>query len=234
MKLLEVKDLNISIAGEKVLEHISFELDEGTVMAIIGPNGAGKTVLLKALLGLQPYSGEIVWNKDVKRGYVPQRMDIETDVPLTVREFFSLRGRGIGREKIFEALDSVQLSRDILKSGFGEISVGQRQRVLVAWAILGGPDLLLFDEPTADIDIAGQESIYNMLYALQKHMGLTIIVVSHDLNVVFKHAHNVLCLNKKNLCFGSPRHVLTTEQLLGLYGGEQAFFEHKHADAHKH
>ncbi|MBI5237281.1 MAG: metal ABC transporter ATP-binding protein [Deltaproteobacteria bacterium] len=229
MKLLEVKDLNISIAGEKVLEHISFELDEGTVMAVIGPNGAGKTVLLKALLGLQSYSGDIVWNKHVKRGYVPQRMDIETDVPLTVREFFSLRGRGISKEKIFEALGSVQLSRDILKSGFGEISVGQRQRVLVAWVILGGPGLLLFDEPTADIDIAGQESIYNMLYGLQKNMGLTIIVVSHDLNVVFKHAHSVLCLNKKNLCFGSPRRVLTTEQLLGLYGGEQAFFEHKHA-----
>ncbi len=228
MKILEVRDLNIRIHGTKVLENINLEVEKGEVLAVIGPNGAGKTVLLKALLGLIPYSGVIKWSNGVKLGYVPQRMDIETDVPITVREFFNLRPGSRGDKKIQEVLEYVQLAPRILDSGFGEISIGQRQRVLVAWAVLGGPDVLLFDEPTADIDIAGQESIYNMLYHLQTNMGLTVILVSHDLNVVYRHAHRVLCLNRESLCTGAPRDVLNPEQLLNLYGGDKAFFEHKH------
>jgi zinc transport system ATP-binding protein len=228
MKILEVKDLNISIHGVRVLENINLEVEKGEVLAVIGPNGAGKTVLLKALLGLIPYSGAIKWSSGVKLGYVPQRMDIETDVPITVREFFNLRPGGRGKEKVAEVLDYVQLDPGILDSGFGEISIGKRQRILVAWAVLGGPDVLLFDEPTADIDIAGQESIYNMLYHLQTELGLSVILVSHDLNVVYRHAHRVLCLNRESLCTGAPRDVLNPEQLLNLYGGEKAFFEHKH------
>lgn len=228
MNILDVKKLNISIGGARVLEDINFSVDKGEVLAIIGPNGAGKTVLLKSLIGLIPYSGGIKWAPGIKTGYVPQRMDIETDVPLTVKEFFQLRGPSVTDEKINEKLQYVQLDSRILKSGFGEISIGQRQRVLVAWAVLGSPDVLLFDEPTADIDIAGQESIYKMLYHLQKNMGLTIILVSHDLNVVYRHANIVLCLNRKNMCYGAPNDVLNTEQLISLYGGDKAFFQHKH------
>ena len=228
MKMLEVKNLNVTIGGTRVLENINFDVEEGDVLAVIGPNGAGKTVLLKSLLGLAPYSGEIVWKKGVRKGYVPQRMDIETDVPLTVNEFLRLRSPSLTDERVKEAFDFVQLDRAILSSGIGEISVGQRQRVLVAWAFLGNPEVLLFDEPTADIDIAGQESIYNMLKHFQETLGLTIILVSHDLNVVYRHAKTVLCLNRKNLCLGAPRAVLNPEQLLNLYGGDKAFFEHKH------
>lgn len=228
MKILEVKNLNISINGTSILDDVNFDVNRGEVLAIIGPNGAGKTVLLKALIGLIPYTGTIKWAPGIRTGYVPQRMDIETDVPLTVKEFFHLRGASITDEKIKETLEFVQLDPSLLKRGFGEISVGQRQRVLVAWAVLGSPDVLLFDEPTADIDIAGQESIYKMLYHLQKNLGLTVILVSHDLNVVYRHAAIVLCLNKKNLCFGAPKEVLSTEQLQSLYGGENAFFQHKH------
>lgn len=228
MKVLSVKNLHIEIGGSLILEDINFTVSKGEVLAIIGPNGAGKTVLLKSLIGLVTHKGEIVWEPGIKTGYVPQRMDIETDVPLTVREFFSLRGRHVTEEKIRKMLEFVQLGPEILKKGFGEISVGQRQRVLVAWAVLDQPDVLLFDEPTADIDIAGQESIYKMIYHLQKNLGLTVILVSHDLNVVYRHANTVLCLNRKNLCYGAPREVLNPEQLLTLYGGDKAFFEHKH------
>ena len=138
------------------------------------------------------------------------------------------REREWSDDKISEVLDYVQLNHSILDSRFGEISIGQRQRILVAWAVLGEPDVLLFDEPTADIDIAGQESIYNMLYHLQTDLGLTVILVSHDLNVVYRHAHTVICLNRESLCTGAPRDVLNPEQLLNLYGGDKAFFEHKH------
>lgn len=228
MKILAVKDLCITMGGANVLEGVNFDVEKGEVLAIIGPNGAGKTVLLRALIGLLKCTGSISWAPGVRRGYVPQRMDIETDVPLTVMEFFKLHSSGPGSAKIAEALAFVQLDRKILNRGFGEISVGQRQRVLVAWSVLGAPDVLLFDEPTADIDVVGQESIYNMLYHLQKNLGLTVVLVSHDLNVVYRHAQTVLCLNRSSVCLGRPTEVLNPEQLLTLYGGDKAFFEHKH------
>ena len=228
MPILEVKDLNIEIAGSKIVENISFTINKGDVLAIIGPNGAGKTMLLKALLGLIPFEGKIEWAQNIKLGYVPQRLEIETDIPLTVKEFFRLRDRNFNNEKIIEILKSVQLNENILNSGFGQISVGQRQRILIAWAMLENPDVLLFDEPTADIDIAGQESIYKMLHEIQNKTNLTIILVSHDLNIVYRYAEKILCLNKKQICMGTPQEILRAERLLELYGGEKAFYQHKH------
>ncbi|MEK7117817.1 MAG: metal ABC transporter ATP-binding protein [Patescibacteria group bacterium] len=228
MKILSVKNLNIEIGGIKILEDINFEINKGEALAIIGPNGAGKTMLLRALLGLENYNGEIKWIPEIKVGYVPQRMDIETDIPLTVREFFYLRDAEINEIKIKEALAFVHLDEKILNSGFGEISVGQRQRVLVAWAVVAKPDVLLFDEPTADVDIAGQKSIYEMLHKLQYDLNLTVILVSHDLNVVYKYANKVICLNKKKICEGAPNEILNTERLLEIYGGEKAFYHHQH------
>jgi zinc transport system ATP-binding protein len=232
MPVLQVKDLAISIGKHTIIESLSFDVKAGEALAIIGPNGAGKTMLLKALLGFLKYSGEIKWKHGVKLGYVPQRMDIETDVPLTVREFFQFRGNNIRREKVTEALKAVELSEEILEMGLGEISVGQRQRILVAWAVLGNPNVLLFDEPTADIDIVGQQSIYKMIHNLQHNLGLTIILVSHDLNVIYRYANKVLCLNRRQLCMGAPKEVLTTDQLLELYGGEKGFYHHEHHHGH--
>ena len=228
IKILSVKNLNIEINGIKILEDINFEINEGDVLTIIGPNGAGKTMLLRALLGLDDYKGEIKWAPEIKIGYVPQRMDIETDIPLTVREFFYLRDAEINEIKIKEALTFVHFDEKILNSGFGEISVGQRQRVLVAWAIITKPDVLLFDEPTADVDIVGQKSIYEMLHKLQHDLNLTVILVSHDLNVVYKYADKVICLNRKKICEGAPNEILNTERLLEIYGGEKAFYHHQH------
>ena len=226
--ILSVKNLEVEINGTKILEDINFEINKGDALAIIGPNGAGKTMLLRALLGLDDYKGEIKWAPEIKIGYVPQRMDIETDIPLTVREFFYLRDAEINEIKIKEALTFVHFDEKILNSGFGEISVGQRQRVLVAWAIITKPDVLLFDEPTADVDIVGQKSIYAMLHKLQHDLNLTVILVSHDLNVVYKYADKVICLNRKKICEGAPNEILNTERLLEIYGGEKAFYHHQH------
>ncbi|PIY59617.1 ABC transporter ATP-binding protein [Candidatus Wolfebacteria bacterium CG_4_10_14_0_8_um_filter_37_11] len=226
--ILSVKNLEVEINGTKILEDINFEINKGDALAIIGPNGAGKTMLLRALLDLDDYKGEIKWAPEIKIGYVPQRMDIETDIPLTVREFFYLRDAEINEIKIKEALTFVHFDEKILNSGFGEISVGQRQRVLVAWAIITKPDVLLFDEPTADVDIVGQKSIYAMLHKLQHDLNLTVILVSHDLNVVYKYADKVICLNRKKICEGAPNEILNTERLLEIYGGEKAFYHHQH------
>lgn len=231
--ILKVKNLSVQFNEEKILDDLSFEIVQGESVAVIGPNGAGKTTLFKALLGIIPYKGSIEWHKEIRIGYVPQRMEIETDVPLTVSEFLRLRGSNdFSEEKAKTAVSSVLLPENILNSGLGEISAGQRQRVLIAWALLGRPEILLFDEPTASIDMGGQESIYQLIHHLQDKYNLTIILISHDLNVVYKYAGKVLCLNRSKICFGPPREVLDSEQMQKLYGGERAFYDH--SGGHKH
>ncbi len=231
--MLSVRGLSVTINRSMVIDAVSFEVKRGDVLAIIGPNGAGKTTLFRALLGIIPHKGEIVWKKGIQIGYVPQRMEIEIDVPLTVLEFLRLRGAtDFSIQKAKDAIKSVLLPESILDAGLGEVSVGQRQRILVAWSLLGKPDVLLFDEPTADIDVRGQESIYQLLHHLQDVYHLTVIMISHDLNIVYKYAELVLCLNRQKICFGPPQEVLSPEQMQKLYGGDHGFYHH--IDEHKH
>lgn len=231
--ILEVRDLSVSFDKQEVLKDVSFSVNEGDVLAIIGPNGAGKTVLFRALVGLIPFDGEIKWREDARIGYVPQKLFEKAELPLTVKEFFILKSKKLFFkdkqlvESVFHELKSVGLKDEILDQQLNHLSKGQFQRVLIAWAILGHPNVLLFDEPTAGIDIAGEGSVYNLLHKLQNERGMTILIISHDLNIVYRYADKVLCLNKKGLCFGEPKQALTSEQIERLYG-ESAFYHHKH------
>lgn len=234
--ILKVEGLSVAFNGQKVLEDISFAVNKGDVMAVVGPNGSGKSVMFRALLGLIPYSGKIEWQKNVKIGYAPQKLAVERGLPLTAKEFLGLKTKS--KAKIFTALEWVgidtsqeheyHLENHILNRRMGFLSGGEFQRVLIAWALIDEPDVLLFDEPTAGIDIGGEETIYNLLHELQEKKGLTIILISHDLNIVYKYAENVLCLNGQQLCFGEPHQVLNPEELVSLYGGEAKFYHHQH------
>jgi len=222
--ILKVKKLNVKLENEETIKDLSFEVREGDVLTILGPNGAGKTVLLKALLGILPYEGEIEWQKEVKIGYVPQRLPFIKDTPMNVEEFFKLKG--VLKGEIKEILNSVGFKENFLNKKIGELSSGQFQRTLIAWALVGKPDVLLFDEPTTGIDIGGEETIYGLLSKLKEERGLTILLVTHDLSVVFKFSNYVICLNKCSICQGSPKEVLITENLQELYGEEVKFYEH--------
>ena len=222
--ILRVKNLKVELDNEKIIEDLSFEVKEGEILTILGPNGAGKTVLLRTLLGLLPYKGEIEWQKEVKIGYVPQRLPFIKDIPMSIEEFFKLKGAS--REEMREILNSVGFEESFLNKKIGELSSGQFQRILVAWALVGNPDVLLFDEPTAGIDISGQETIYSLLSKLKEERNLTILLVTHELSVVFKFSDYVICLNKCPICQGAPKEVLTPEILYKLYGQEVKFYEH--------
>ncbi len=223
--VLKVENLNVELGGERILENLSFEVKEGEVLTILGPNGAGKTVLLKTLLGLLPYKGKIEWTPGIKIGYVPQRLPFIKDIPMSVWEFFKLKEASEKETK--EIFNSIGLKEDILEKKIGDLSSGQFQRILVGWALILNPQILLFDEPTTGIDIGGQESIYNLLEKLRKERSLTILLVTHDLSIVYKLATNCLCLNKKMLCYSIPKE-LTSERLSQLYGGEIKFYRHSH------
>ena len=107
------------------------------------------------------------------------------------------------------------------------MSTGQFQRMLVAWVLISEPEVLLFDEPTAGIDIGGEETIYSLLHRFWRERKLTTLLVTHDLNVVYKYSSDVLCLNKKGItCSGQPKEILTTELLEKIYGTEIKFYQH--------
>ena len=225
--ILEVKNLTVSFGEEKVVDNLSFSLKKGENVAIMGPNGAGKTVLLKALLGILPYQGEIKWSENAKISYVPQKILPEKNLPLSVEEFF--RMKKAGKEQTKKALFSVGIMDErFLKKMIGMISSGQLQRVIVAWGLIGNPNVLLFDEPTAGIDIGGEETIFNLLNKIEKERNLSIILVTHDMSVVYGFADSVLCLNKKLICHGSPAEALGQDSLKKIYGEGVTFYKHEH------
>src|SRR3989338_10866265 len=230
--LLDVRNLTVSFDGNKIIDDLSFSVNKGDVIAIVGPNGAGKSVLFRALMDLVPYLGMIIWAPELKISYVPQKFSVDKDFPITVKEFLRLKSKDLN--KIMFVLEAVGLKskqherhhieHHLLSQRVGWLSGGQLQRVLIAWALLNEPSVLLFDEPTAGIDVGAEETIYNLLKKLNEEMSLTILLISHDLNIVYKYANNVLCLNKERLCFGRPNDVLDPRALVKLYGGEAAFY----------
>ncbi len=232
MPILEVKNLKVRFGEQSILENISFDLEKGDTLAVIGPNGSGKTTLLRAILGAVAYEGEISLTGGARIGYVPQKIDLERDLPITVQEFLLLKSKKEVSSAYSpnQALELVNLSADFLKKRIGELSAGELQRILIAWAVIDRPSLLLFDEPTASVDVAGQETVYELLHRLQDKYDLTLILISHDLTVVYRYADKVLCLNRAQVCFGAPSEVLTPQELEKLYGGGHKFYHHIHKE----
>jgi len=224
--VLEVKDLSVELAGEKVINSLSFELKKGDTLTILGPNGAGKTVLLKTLLGLLPYKGKVEWKKNIRIGYVPQRLPFIKDIPLSVEDFLKLKRSS--EKEIEGILNSVGFKENLLDKKIGALSSGQFQRILIAWSLIENPQVLLFDEPTTGIDIEGEETVYRLLARLKRDRELTILLVTHDLSVVYTFSNYVICLNKQPVCYGFPQEVLTPENLKRLYGEEVKYYRHKH------
>ncbi len=223
--ILEVNNLTVKFGNQKVLDNVSFSVERDGTLAIIGPNGAGKTVLFRTILGLIPYEGEIKWAPNIKIGYVPQKLFVPKDLPLTVLEFLKLKENNI--LNIEKVLNSVGIKKTgILKTRLGDLSGGEMQRVLIANALLGNPQVLLFDEPTSGVDIAGEETIYGLIERLKKEIDLTIIFISHELDIVYRHATDVLCLNKEKICFGVPREVIDKETLSKMYGEDVKVYKH--------
>jgi zinc transport system ATP-binding protein len=209
-----------------IIENLSFKVKRGNVLTILGPNGAGKSVLLKTLLGLVPYKGEIEWAKTIKIGYVPQRLPFIKDIPLNIKDFFNFKE---SPERETETiLNSMGFQENFFRRKIGDLSSGQFQRVLIAWGLVGNPQVLLFDEPTTGVDISAEETIYNLLVKLKGERDLTILLVTHDLSVVYKFSTDVICLNRQPICYGPPQEVLTPESLQRLYGGEVKYYKHKH------
>ena len=227
---LEVQDLAVRLGATDIIRGVTFNLPRASCLAVIGPNGAGKTVLLRALIGALPHGGKVAWAADTVLGYVPQRLDIERDLPLNGRDFLRAKAALAGSPGAMqaEALRSVGLAEETLSTPIGNMSGGQFQRLLIAFALLGRPNVLLLDEPAAGIDAPGQAQLNEVLHGLQASRAMTVLLVSHDLSVVYRYADYVLCLGRHGACFGPPRSALTPETLFEVYGQPLGFHVHDH------
>lgn len=228
--ILEVRHLSIRFSNADVLTDLSFGVARGTTVAIIGPNGAGKTVLFKALIGAIPHEGEIHWAAGTRIGYVPQKLDLDRDVPITGVDFLRARA-SLARESnahVVRTLALVGVSPEVAEQPIGILSGGQFQRLLVAFALVGNPNVLLLDEPTAGVDEPGQEQLNELVRRLQQDQGLTVLFISHELSVVYRYARDVLCLARTRACIGPPRTILTPDLLHEMYGTAVDYHVHDH------
>jgi ABC-type Mn2+/Zn2+ transport system ATPase subunit len=242
---VEVRDLHVAFGGLPVLRGVDMRVPQGQIVALIGPNGSGKTTLLRCLLGLQKFSQgdiRIFGERDLKKvlpriGYVPQRLALERSFILSVREFLALRLRETQHwfwcshkqldERIRPALANIGVE-GLLDRPIAQLSGGQLQRVLIAFALLRRPDLLLLDEPTAGVDTPGEKTFYDLIADVQRQHKLTVILVSHDLSMVYSHASRVYALNGVICCEGPPAEVMNAESLKQAYGLHAAPYAHHH------
>ena len=164
---------------------------------------------------------------------MPQRFSVDRSAPITAIEFFLLQSPSFWRPStafishLDHELTAVGLERSVLQKGLGELSGGETQRLLIAWALLGHPDVLLLDEPTAGVDVGFEDTIYALLHRLQIDRGTALLLISHDLSVIYRYAQHVVCLNKSVVCQGRPVDALNPAALTALYG-ESGYYRHDH------
>jgi zinc transport system ATP-binding protein len=244
--LVQIHDLHVSLGGTHILRGVNADLVAHQITAVVGLNGSGKTTLLRSLLKEIPYRGSIrfLCGHDHSQpnpehvGYVPQKLRVEANLPLTVRDLYGLALQrrpiflGIGRSlwgTMEDMLARVDARPELLERPLDKLSGGEQQRVLLALALHPHPELLLLDEPAAGVDITGQEKFYDLIGRLNRDRGITVVLVSHDMQMVSQHVHQVLCLKDGRVqCQGTPQAALTPDNLRAVFGAETAVFMHHH------
>lgn len=244
---IQLEDVNFSYGGNPVLEGVSFSVEKGDYLGIIGPNGGGKTTLLKIILGLiEPDSGVVrIMGHDIHNlkdrsvvGYVPQRIGAaHHPFPATVEEVVA-SGRivKVGILKKFSATDRAAIEHAIEMAGIkeyrkrliGNLSGGEMQKVFIARALAGEPKILILDEPTTGVDVGSQKKFYEFLAKLNHEHHLTIMFVSHDVDIVSNEAKTIICLNRNLVCEGPADKIMNEEIIKKLYGDKINVVVHQH------
>ena len=237
MSLISAQNISVRFGAGVALSGVSMAVQPAEIVTILGPNGSGKSTLLRALLGIVPLtSGTVSRAPNLRLGYVPQKLAIDRSMPITVRRFLSLPRR-VTDAAATHALARVGLTH-LEPRQMTELSGGQFQRVLLARALLGDPQLLILDEPTQGLDQAGEAAFYRLIEEVRQQPGVAVLMVSHDLHVVMAASDRVICLNGHICCEGTPRVVSNAPEYRALFGlgtmGALALYRHEHDHSHGH
>ncbi len=235
--LIETRDLCLTIDGRQILEGINFALYPGEIVTIVGPNGSGKTSFLRCLIGAEkPVSGQVNLRPKLKIGYVPQKLALDPAFPMTVARFLELAGH-ISQAERQDIIVRTGIET-ILRTQITTLSGGQLQRVLLAHALAGMPDILVLDEATQGLDQPAVAAFYNLIDDVRRRYGCAVVLVSHDLHVVMSASDRVICLNGHICCEGTPTVVSEAPEYRRLFGlgteGTLALYRHEHDHAHHH
>ena len=233
MALLTCRNLSLGYEGKEVAGNINFETESGDYLCIVGENGSGKSTLMKTILGLQkPLGGEIITGEEIKQkdiGYLPQQTDVQRDFPASVWEivlsgcqgerglkpFYSKENKELARSNM-ERMDIVSLE----KRCYRELSGGQQQRVLLARALCAAKKMILLDEPVAGLDPKVTAEMYSLIEALNKSDGITVIMISHDLEAALRYANKILHIGNE-IFFGSKdEYIKSSAAFTTLKGGD--------------
>ena len=237
MSLIQVEDLSVRYGARTALSRVSLRVEPSEIVTIVGPNGSGKTSLLRAIIGaIKPLQGRVVQASSLKIGYVPQKLHIDETLPITVSRFLKLPG-GVTAVDIDYALTQAGVP-ELEKAQLSQLSGGQFQRVLLARALIGKPDLLLLDEATQGLDQRGSASFYQQIETVRQATGCAVLMISHELHVVMSASDRVICLNGHVCCEGTPAVVASAPEYRALFGtgtgGALALYRHEHDHGHDH
>jgi zinc transport system ATP-binding protein len=238
---VKAEQVSLKFGDQEPLFHdLSFRIHKGEFVAIIGPNGSGKTSLIKTILGLYPVSSGEMHLYQPKVGYVPQYIQKDEFSPMTVRELLAIKiphGTFWGRRSRFEP----EMRRVLARTGMEQISDrqirnlsgGEFQRLMIAYALIGDPGMLILDEPVSGIDVHGEQEFFGLLEKINAESGVTILMISHDIDVVYRYASQVICLNKTLVCLGKPLDVLTKETIEKTFSTHYGIYHHQHKAGHE-
>lgn len=227
--LLQLHNVSVSFDKKKtyILKDICFWVNKGEILSIIGMNGTGKSTLLKTIAGIEPLASWSIEKSFSKLSYVPQKIQIDKTFPICVYEFIKIYNPKVTENQIKTYLEQFQ-AEHLYDKNIVVLSGGEFQKMLIISALLSQPELLLLDEPTAGIDKVGEEIFYKIISDVKQIFpDLAIILVSHNLHLVYKNSDNVVCLHKGNFCcHGTPQDLKENRDVWDIFGEYVRPYEH--------
>jgi zinc transport system ATP-binding protein len=235
--LIAASNITVNRGETKILDNVSLTVGESEFITILGPNGGGKSMLLKCLMGFYiPDNGTITRKRHLRIGYVPQQFTSEQTMPISVGQFLRLRKKVSAEE--LETITAETNIGALVNKPLNILSGGELQRILVARALIGAPDLLILDEPAQNLDISGQLAFYKLLSEIYEKRSFSILMVSHDLHMVMATTKKVICLFHHICCSGEPQVVTKDPEFITLFGNDMAemmaVYQHGHNHSHAH